>query len=127
MVIIISAVIAITLLFYWQHQQSLACTNNAIVFHDNFDRQAIIKEAHPMSESSDQNWWVGSGGYLYLNNGSASTIQGTLPQNDTFRIGYSLSKGSEDTDNGYRPQNIFRMVNRNIWAGNYTAEVYFKY
>ena len=80
-----------------------------------------------MSESSDQNWWVGSGGYLYLNNGTASTIQGTLPQNDTFRINYSLSKGSKDTDNGYRPQNIFRLVNRNTWAGNYTEQVYFKY
>ena len=79
-----------------------------------------------MSESLDKNWWVNSGAYLYLNNDTASTIQGTLPQNDTFRIGYAL-KETVDTDNGYRPQNIFRLVNRNIWAGNYTAEVYFKY
>ena len=115
------------------HQQppqggASTCTNTIEqkVFHDNFDRQKVIKEANPMSESLDKNWWVNSGGYLSINNGTASTIQGTLPQNDTFRIGYSSDK-SEDTDNGYRPQNIFRMVNRNIWAGNYTAEVYFKY
>jgi hypothetical protein len=80
-----------------------------------------------MSNSSDQNWWVSSGGYLYLNNGTASTIQGRLPQNDTIRIAYSSSDGREDTDKGYRPQNIFRMVNRNTWEGNYTEELYFKY
>jgi hypothetical protein len=87
----------------------------------------VIQQAPSMSESLDKNWWVSSGGYLSINNGTASTIQGTLPQNDTIRINYSLSKGSEDTDNGYRPQNIFRLVNRNTWAGNYTTEVYFKY
>ena len=125
----------IALFLPWRHLQQSnsnvvsSCsttTNEGIVFQDNFDRQGILEEANPISNSSDQNWWVNSGGYLYLDNGTASTIQGRLPQNDTFRIGYAL-KETSDTDDGYRPQNIFRLVNRNIWAGNYTAEVYFKY
>ena len=133
LIIVVSLGIAPDLSLPWQHQEqrqdvvSSCTTNEHVRFYDKFDRQGVIKEAHSISGSLDQNWWVSSGGYLYLNNGTASTIQGTLPQNDTFRINYSLSKGSEDTDNGYRPQNIFRLVNRNIWAGNYTAEVYFKY
>src|ERR687883_1105307 len=133
LIIIVSLGIALDLTLPWQHQEqqqdvvSSCTTNEQVRFYDKFDRQGVIKEAHSISGSLDKNWWVSSGGYLYLNNGTASTIQGTLPQNDTFRINYSLSKGSEDTDNGYRPQNIFRLVNRNIWAGNYTAEVYFKY
>ena len=116
----------------WQHQLqhivascTTSATNETIVFHDKFDRHGVIKEARSMSNSSDQNWWVSSGGYLYLNNGTASTIQGKLAKNDTIRIAYS-DKG-DDTDKGYRPQNIFRMVNRNNWSGNYTEELYFKY
>jgi hypothetical protein len=133
LIIVVSLGIAPDLTLPWQlpgQQQdvvSSCTTNEQVLFYDKFDRQGIIKEAHSISGSLDQHWWLSSGGYLYLNNGTASTIQGTLPQNDTFRINYSLSKGSKDTDNGYRPQNIFRLVNRNTWAGNYTAEVYFKY
>ena len=132
MLIIVSVGISTALFLPWRHQQlqqDIACTTTTegIAFHDRFDRQGLIQQAPSMPESLDKNWWVSSGGYLSVNNGAASTIQGTLPQNDTIRIGYSLSKGSEDTDNGYRPQNIFRMVNRNTWSGNYTEELYFKY
>jgi hypothetical protein len=115
---------------YQQRDVAFATTSEGIanvVFHDSFDRQGVIKEVNSISNSSDLNWWVSSGGYLLLNNSTASTIQGTLAKNDTFRIGFSSSDGKKDTDNGYRPQNIFRMVNRNTWSGNYTEELYFKY
>lgn len=120
-------VIAIALFFYWQYQQNFACMNKQIAFYDGFDRHGLIQEAHSISESSDPNWWVGSGAYVYFNNGIASTIQGTLTENDPFRLAYSSSKSSADTDYGFRPQNIFRMVNRNIWSGDYTEDLYFRY
>jgi hypothetical protein len=120
-------VIAIALFFYWQYQQNFACMNKQIAFYDRFDRHELIQEAHSISESSDPNWWVGSGAYVYFNNGIASTIQGTLTENDPFRLAYSSSKSSADTDYGFRPQNIFRMVNRNIWSGDYTEDLYFRY
>ena len=98
-----------------------------IVFYDRFDRHGLIHAVHLMSESSDPNWWLGSGAYVYLDNGIASTIQGTLAKDDPFRLGYLESKSSADTDSGFRPQNIFRMVNRNISSGDYTEDLYFKY
>jgi hypothetical protein len=119
--------ITIALFFYWQYQQNFACTNKQIVFYDRFDRRGLIREAHSMSESSDPNWWVGSGAYVYLNNGTASTIQGILAKDDPFRVAYASSNNSADTDFGFRPQNIFRIVNRNIWSGDYTEELYFNY
>jgi hypothetical protein len=126
-ILLILPSIAIGLFFYWQYQQNFACIDKQIIFYDRFDRHGLIKEVHSMSESSDPNWWVGSGAYFYLNNGIASTIQGTLAKDDPFRLGYSSSKSSADTDSGFRPQNIFRIVNRNIWSGDYTEEIYFKY
>jgi hypothetical protein len=117
--------IAIALLFYWQYKQT--CIDKQIAFYDRFDRRGLIQEAHSISESSDPNWWVGSGAYVYLGNGTATTIQGTLAKDDPFRLSFSSSKSSTDTDSGFRPQNIFRMVNRNIWHGDYTEELYFKY
>jgi hypothetical protein len=123
--IIISLGMAIAL-FFWQYQQDFACTNRQIVFSDRFDRYGLIREAHSMSESSDPNWWIGSGAYFYLDNGIASTIQGRLAEDDPFRLSYSSSK-SDDTDFGFRPQNIFRIVNRNVWSGNYVEELYFRY
>jgi hypothetical protein len=53
-----------------------------------------------------------------------STIVGDLAGDDVWRLKYSKSNPA-DTDNGYRPQNIFRLVNRASW-GNYSQQAYFR-
>jgi hypothetical protein len=97
--------------------------NNYRNFSDSFMREGLIVEGK-MDESSDPNWWVNSGAYLYLDGKVAKTIQGELPANDPRRISYSQENPGE-TDNGYHPQNIFRLVLRTKWQ-NYSQQVYFK-
>src|SRR6185437_2878867 len=82
--------------------------------------QESAKEAAPTNAV----WWLDSGGYLYVNsNGTASTIIGSLPANDKWRLEYAKSNPM-DTDGGYHPQNIFRLVTRLRWQ-NYTEQTYY--
>lgn len=93
-------------------------------FADNFDVAEIIAEGGNILESKNPNWWVSSGAYLYRGQGIGNTIIGALPQNDRWRLEYAASNPL-DTDNGYHPQNIFRLVLRSEWK-NYTQQAYFK-
>jgi len=93
-------------------------------FMDNFNSTYTVKEAGSMNESNNSNWWVSSGGYFYSANSIGSTISGALPAIDPWRVAFSISN-SLDTDNGYYPQNIFRLVLRSQWQ-NFTQQVYFK-
>jgi hypothetical protein len=93
-------------------------------FADNFDRTETIKEAAQMSQSTDANWWVSSGGYFYIDNGIAETIHGELPANDERRVDYAVIN-PEETDGGYHPQNIFRLVLLSEWQ-NYEQQAYYK-
>jgi len=96
--------------------------NTALV--ENFDTTYTVKEAGSMNSSQSPEWWLSSGAYFYSANGIGSTIMGPLPVLDPWRIAYSLSN-SLDTDNGYYPQNIFRLVLKSRWQ-NFTQEAYFK-
>ncbi len=77
-----------------------------------------------MSESASSNWWLSSGGYLLSSGGIGMTSQGLLPATDAWRLLYALSN-PVDTDTGYRPQNIFRIVSRMQWT-DFAQEVYFR-
>lgn len=92
-------------------------------FTDLFTNTKTIEEAGDISESSSTDWWLNSGGYFYVDNGSSKTVQGELPETDKWRTLY-LKDNPVDTDNGYHPQNIFRLVTRSLWQ-NYQQEVYF--
>ncbi len=96
--------------------------NTRAVFVDNFDTSYTVQEAGSMDESNNAFWWVSSGGYFYSGKGVGKTIQGALPAIDPWRVAYALSN-SLDTDKGYYPQNIFRLVSRNVWK-NFVQEVY---
>jgi hypothetical protein len=52
-----------------------------------------------------------------------STNVGNLPKDSKWRKLYAKTN-PRDTDDGYFPQNIFRLVNRYQWK-NYSQEVYF--
>lgn len=89
-----------------------------------FDSAGTLVEAGDMRDSTSPYWWLSSGAYLHLRNGVGSTIQGTLPTNDYWRRYYAKTS-STDTDNGYRPQNLFRLVTRSRWQ-SFLQQAYFR-
>jgi len=107
-----------------RHNQKTQPVVTNTSFTDNFSTDYTVVEGGNMGESNNPNWWISSGAYLYSKNGLGSTIMGTLPVLDPWRVAYSLSN-SLDTDNGYYPQNIFRMVLRSQWQ-NFQQEACFK-
>lgn len=83
-------------------------------FRDGFDVDGALEESGSMGESTSAGWWLNSGGYLLREAGVGKTIQGTLPANDRWRLAYA-SSNPLDTEDGYRPQNVFRLVSRDSW------------
>jgi hypothetical protein len=73
---------------------------------------APIMEAGSITESSSGIWWVNSGAAFYPD-GSAGgrTVRGELPTGSTWQVAYAAAN-PVDTDVGYHPQNIFRLVNK---------------
>ncbi|NUQ57681.1 MAG: hypothetical protein HUT38_04340 [Candidatus Paceibacter sp.] len=93
-------------------------------FYYTFKVDGTLAEAGSMNDSSSPYFWLNSGAYFYLKNGIGKTVQGDLSQYSKWRLAYSLSN-PVDTDNGYHPQNILRLVTRSKWQ-NFTQEMYFK-
>lgn len=95
------------------------------MFTENFDTAYTVKEVWNMGESTSPGWWLSSGAYFYSANGIGSTISGSLPAIDPWRVAYFISNPL-DTDDGYHPQNIFRLVLiRSKWK-NFQQEAYFR-
>lgn len=93
-------------------------------FNEGFNSPGIVHEVGSPGESSSTTWWVNSGGKLINEKFVGRTIQGDLPLYDTWRLLYSVSNPT-DTDKGLHPQNIFRLVSKNV-AGNMAVESLFK-
>lgn len=89
-----------------------------------FNSPGVLYEAGNFDESTSPYWWVNSGGKLLLDDFVGKTIQGDLPLLDIWRIRYLLTNPI-DTDNGYHPQNIFRLVTKSK-ATNQRVEALFK-
>ena len=81
----------------------------------------IPESANP-NQSINAIWWLSSGAYAYIDNGVARSVQGRLASHDPWRLIF-LASNPIDTDNGYYPQNIFRLVTR-AETLNYRQEVY---
>jgi len=88
-----------------------------------FKVDGTLHEAGKESDSSSPYWWLNSGGMFYLNGGIGKTVHGELPTLNKWRLAYALSN-PVDTDNGYHPQNIFRMLTRSQWQ-SFQEEAYF--
>jgi len=99
-------------------------TPGGVSFSDSFNVDETIEEAGSMAESSSPDWWVNSGGRFIKGGGAGHTIHGDLPANDRWRIAYAQSN-PVDTDDGYHPQNIFRLVTRTRWK-NFDQQVHFR-
>lgn len=93
-------------------------------YTDAFNTPMTLEESGSMNSSSSSSWWVSSGGYFYNTDGLGLTVAGALSATNPWRVAYFLSNPA-DTDNGYHPQNIFRLVTKTAWQ-NYSQEAYFK-
>jgi len=98
--------------------------SSPVALVEDFSVPTLIKEAGSMDSSESAEWWLSSGAYFYSVNGIGSTILGALPALNSRRVSYYRANPL-DTDNGYYPQNIFRLVLRSKWR-NYTQEAYFR-
>ncbi len=92
-------------------------------FYYGFDTNGILEEAAAMGTSSSAYWWLNSGGRFHLD-GYGATLEGALPSGDHWRLLYAASN-PVDTDNGYHPQNLFRLLTRSRW-GSFRQQVYFR-
>lgn len=81
----------------------------------SFNSAGVLHEAPNPDRSSSEYWWLDSGGLLILEEGIGKTIHGALPARDRWRLAYRRSSPL-DTDDGYRPQNLFRLVTQERWG-----------
>lgn len=94
------------------------------LFLDSFEGNSRLVETGKPELSSSKKWWINSGAYLIFKNDIASTLQGKLPEDDTWRLLYKKNN-SRDTDDGFYPQNIFRLVTQDNWR-NFKQDTYFR-
>jgi hypothetical protein len=87
------------------------------------EKKQIIEEAGSMKASKSEDWWLNSGGIMYVGPEEFTTNIGSLPEDSAWRKLYAKTN-PKDTDNGYFPQNIFRLVTRSQWK-NFSQSVYF--
>jgi hypothetical protein len=83
-------------------------------FWYEFKVDGTLEEAGSLSKSWSPYWWLNSGAYLYLKDGIGSSVQGSLPAGSKWQLAYQKADPGE-TDNGYHPQNIFRLFTRTAW------------
>lgn len=106
---------------YYLYRQSSISVKKPLEL--TFSEKTTLEETGKMSDSLSPNWWLNSGGLMEMDNGSARTNFGPLPENSRWQKLYAKSN-SRDTDNGYYPQNIFRLVTREKWQ-NLDQQLYF--
>ncbi len=97
-------------------------THSPFLYTFNVDGE--LQESGSMGRSASPYWWLNSGGVMKIKRGVGSTNKGNLPPLSRWRVRYNLSNPT-DTDNGYHPQNIFRLVTRTQW-GNFSEEALFR-
>lgn len=87
------------------------------------DGWSYLPEAGSSDESQNKDWWLNSGAYIYLKDNLIQSVQGRLAQNFHWRKIYA-SSNPIDTDDGYYPQNIMRLITQKTWL-NTKQEAYF--
>jgi hypothetical protein len=106
-------------------QQKQAVVASApLEFSGSFQNNETLEEAGEMKSSKNSFWWLNSGGLAVFADGVLKTNIGNLADNNFWRTLYSQTN-ARDTENGYQPQNIFRLVTRNKWQ-DLSQELYFK-
>jgi len=98
--------------------------DSSTTFSDKFSKNEVIEESGSMSESSSSNWWLNSGAFFIKEAGIGKTLFDEIDKNSKWQKAY-LQYNAADTDNGYHPQNIFRLVTRSKWQ-NFQQTIYAK-
>lgn len=93
-------------------------------FPDNKETSQTLEESSSMKKSKNPDWWLSSGALMKNEKGEFSTNIGNLSENNPWRKLYAKNN-PKDTNNGYQPQNIFRLVTKCRYE-NISQEVYFK-
>jgi hypothetical protein len=93
-------------------------------FWYTFNTEGVLEETDSAESSPSPYWWLNSGGRLIISQGIGMTIQGELPFGDRWQFMYALSNPA-DTDRGYHPQNLFRLITKHYWE-NIIQETYFR-
>lgn len=78
------------------------------------ENSSVLEEAAQIKESKHAQWWLKSGGRVKMEEGAWWTIQGQLSGEDEWRKFY-LRRNPMDTDNGYHPQNIFKLFSKGTY------------
>jgi hypothetical protein len=118
-----SAAILILLAAFVGIAQAVPMKSTYPSFYDGFNGSGAVREVGPEYQSGSAYWWLSSGGMLYQRERVGQTIQGELPYSDPLRQGYARANPT-DTDDGRRPQNIFRLHTREKWK-TFRQEVFF--
>ncbi|MEK6948118.1 MAG: hypothetical protein AABX19_02645 [Nanoarchaeota archaeon] len=98
--------------------------SSAIIIYAHNNNVDVLEETYPMSKSKSKDLWLNSGAYFYNKDGIGSTVHSEIPEDSRWRIAYFISNPN-DTDNGFHPQNIFRLVTRNKFD-DFEQSAYFK-
>ena len=96
----------------------LQCNNQ------DFSESGILEETAALSESDSACWWLSSGAYFITDGGVGRTVHGELPVDSPWYERFRRSSPGA-SDNGFHPQNIFRLVAKGSWQ-NLRQEVYFR-
>ncbi len=124
-VIIIASLLLLALIalnFSWDSASEVALVDSPFIYHFNVPGE--LQESGSMTESKSPYWWLNSGGVMSILDNAGRTNQGDLSALSKWRLRYKISN-SEDTDQGYHPQNIFRLISRNTWQ-DFSVEAKFK-
>lgn len=89
-----------------------------------FHVPGTLEEAGDMDSSSSPYFWLNSGAKLLIKDNVGMTAQGELSLLEKWRRLY-VAANPLDTDGGYHPQNIFRLVTRQKWQ-DVSQEAYFR-
>jgi hypothetical protein len=92
----------------------------------SFSVNGRLSEAGADAESTSPYWWLNSGAYMYLVDGVGTTVQNDLSLKDKWRLLYN-KENAVDTDAGLHPQNIFRLITRQVWQANVREETDFNF
>jgi hypothetical protein len=113
--------------FGFKDDSSSVYSNPAITltqFVYSFNVPGILEEKGTELESTSPYWWLNSGGIFVVNDGVGSTNLGKLNIFNPWRLAYARSSAT-DTEGGYYPQNLFRLITRTRWQ-NFREQAYFK-
>lgn len=100
--------------FFSPRSHVAAVAETGSEFRYEFESPSILTETITPEESSSPYFWLVSGAKLIIADGIGTTIQGSLPTLDRWRLKYSLAS-HEDTEGGYAPQNLFLLLTRSEW------------